>query len=480
MSDPDKPPDSDGEGLPDEVEPDRPRVRPPERTPISDERAPAKAERASSTASPPPSARGGTRPDLPSYTLFLWRIFRTAFESTWRFYVWMALLTVLALIGANAWAQQTSDGMVRTHMTDHVSWGFYIANFTFGVGLAAGAVMMVIPAYVYDDHDMHDVVIVGEILAIAALVVSLAFVIVDMGRPDRLWHLLPGVGRFHWPSSMLTWDVIVLNGYLLLNLHIVGYLLYMRFLQRRPAKRWYIPFVFLSIGWAISVHAVTAFLYAGLGGRPFWNTALLAPRFIVTAFVSGPAFVVVLLQVIRQFSALKIGDGPILTLRQILRVTILANLFMFGSEVFTSFYSGGAHGISMRYLLLGLHGKGALVPWIWAAIALNVASAIIVHLPRSRTSLRLLSAGCVMAFAGIWIEKGMGLIVPAFVPSTLHELVEYQPSLIEWKVSVGIWALGLMVLTVGVKIAVRVLTGRVSIDAYAPSLPPPALADRAT
>jgi molybdopterin-containing oxidoreductase family membrane subunit len=434
----------------------------------------ADTEDETETHGEPPESRGGEAPTIPSYTLFLWRIFKTAFDSNnWRYFAWMAWLTVLVLVGVHAWADQTAHGMVRTNMTDHVSWGFYIANFTFGVGLAAGAVMMVIPAYVYDDHEMHDVVIVGELLAISALVVSLLFVVVDMGRPDRLWHLLPGIGRFNWPRSMLTWDVIVLNGYLLLNLHITGYLLYMRFLKRKPLKRWYVPFVFLSIVWAISVHAVTAFLYAGLGGRPFWNTALLAPRFIVTAFVSGPAFVIVLLQIVRMFSSFKIGDGPIRTLHQILRVTIITNLFMFGSEVFTALYSGGAHAVSLRYLMFGLHGKTALVPWIWTALAMNVTAAILMQLPRSRTDMRLLSAGCVMAFAGIWIEKGMGLIVPGFVPSTMHEVIEYQPSLTEWKVSVGIWAAGFLVLTVAVKVAMRVLTGRVAIDAYSPSIPPP-------
>lgn len=411
-----------------------------------------------------PSSRGGTHPDIPTYGLFLWRIVRTAFDSPRAgYYAWMAVLTIVALVGANAWAVQVAQGMGTTHMSDHVSWGLYIANFTFAVGLAAGAVMMVIPAYLYDDHEMHDVVIVGELLAIAALVVSLLFVVVDAGRPDRLWHLMPGVGRFHFPQSMLTWDVIVLNGYLLLNLHICGYLLYMRFLGRRPAKKFYLPFVFLSIGWAISVHAVTAFLYAGLGGRPFWNTALLAPRFIITAFVCGPAFVIVLLQLVRRFASFAVGPGPIQTLHQILKVTILANLFMFGSEVFTSFYAGGAHAGAMRYLLFGAHGKTTLVPWIWTAIALNVASGLIVLYPRSGRDLRLLTTGCVFAFVGVWIEKGMGLIVPGFVPSTLHEVIEYAPSLSEWKITAGVWAFGLLVLTVGVKVALQVLTGQMSV-----------------
>lgn len=198
------------------------------------------------------------------YPRFLIRMLVLSFEGSYRFYVWMTLLTAVALVGANAWAHQMAQGLVLTHMTDHVSWGLYIANFTFCVGLAAGGVMMVIPAYLYEDHEMHDVVIVGEILAVAAIVMCLLCINADLGRPDRAWHLMPGIGRFNWPMSMLTWDVIVLNVYLLLNLHITGYLIYMRFLGRSPAKSWYVPFVFISIIWAMSIHTVTAFLYSGL------------------------------------------------------------------------------------------------------------------------------------------------------------------------------------------------------------------------
>lgn len=395
-----------------------------------------------------------------TYPRFLWQLLKLSFSGTWRFYAWMTVLTAVALVGANAWAHQVVEGMGLTGMSDHVSWGLYIANFTFGVGLAAGAVMMVIPAYLYDDHEMHSVVLIGEMLAIAAIAVCLAFVVADLGRPDRFWHLLPGLGRFNWPMSMLTWDVIVLNGYLLLNLHITGYLLYMRFLGRPPAKRWYLPFVFVSIFWAVSIHTVTAFLYSGLGGRPFWNSALLAPRFIASAFITGPAFVILLLQLVRRYSDFHVGDGPIRTLSSVLRVTVLLNLFMLGSELFTAFYTGGSHATAAQYLFFGSHGKYGLVPWIWSAVLFNVSSAVMLHLPAARTRSVVLNVACVLAFAGVWIEKGMGLIIPGFVPSTLHELVEYAPSLTEWRVAAGIWALGLMILTVSIKVALPVLTGR--------------------
>jgi molybdopterin-containing oxidoreductase family membrane subunit len=413
--------------------------------------------------------------ELPlTYVRFLRYLLGRALNGGRSFYVVMFVLTAVALAGLNAWAYQVAEGMALTQMSDHVSWGLYIANFTFGVGLAAGAVMMVIPAYLYDDHEMHDVVIIGEVVAIAAIVACTMFIVADMGRPDRLWHILPGLGRFNWPISMLTWDVIVLNGYLLINLHIVGYTLYQRFQGKTPAKRWYVPFVFVSIFWAISIHTVTAFLYAGLGGRPFWNSALLAPRFIASAFISGPAFVILLLDALRRFARVRISIAPTRTLERVLRVTVLINIFMFLSEVFTAFYTGGNHAAAIKYLFWGSHGGYALVPWTWASLALNVTSVILLYLPGTlKGNLAMLHAACVCAFTGVWIEKGMGLIIPGFVPSTLHEMVEYAPSLTEWRVSTGIWSVGAMVLILGVKFAAPVLSGRVRSLAPSPLAPSP-------
>ena len=394
-----------------------------------------------------------------SYPGFLWWGLGEATNGGLRFYVWMFALTAISLVGANAWAHQVAEGMIVTNMTDHVSWGLYIANFTFCVGLAAGGVMMVIPAYLYDDEEMHKVVIVGEAVAIAAIVMSTLSVVVDLGRPDRFWHLVPGIGRVNWPVSMLTWDVIVLNGYLLINLHIVGYLLYMRYLGRKPNPNWYVPFVFLSIAWAISIHTVTAFLYCGLGGRPFWNTALLAPRFLASAFVSGPAFIILVMRILRITTRYTAAPGPARTLIQIIRVAMTINLVMLASEFFTLFYTGGAHGASAQYLFFGSHGHYGLVPWIWTAITFNIVGAILFFMPSAldRGSVRI--TACVLCIVGIWIEKGMGLIVPGFIPSTLHEIVEYSPSLVEWKVTAGIWAFGILMLTVLLKLIVTVFTG---------------------
>jgi len=392
------------------------------------------------------------------YLTFLWDCVRLSFVGDWRYHAWMTLLTVVALLGLYAWCQQLVYGLITTGMTDQVSWGLYIANFTYLVGLAAAAAMLVIPVYVYRNLHLHDVVIFGELLAIAVIVMCLLFVTVDLGRPDRFLHIFQ---RFNWPVSMLTWDVIALSGYLLLNLHIAGYLLYCAYRGARPAAIVYVPFVFVAIVWAVSIHTVTAFLYVGLGGRPFWNSAIIAPRFLASAFAAGPALIILTLQIVRRYTTHQVSDEALFTLRRIVQVAMLINIFLLGCEVFTEFYTGSAHVASARYLYFGLHGRSALVPWIWTAIVFDLVAALLLVLPASR-ALPTLNSACVLAIVGIWIEKGMGLIVPAFIPTPLGEIVEYSPTAHEIMVCLGIWAFGLLLYTIAVRISVPVLAGELT------------------
>ncbi len=394
------------------------------------------------------------------YLTFLRDCFRLSFVGDWRYHLWMTVLTVVTLCGVHAYCQQLVHGLVATGMTDQVSWGLYIANFTYLVGLAAAAVMLVIPVYVYRNMHLHDVVIFGELLAVAVIIMCLAFVTVDLGRPDRFTHLFR---RFNFPWSMLTWDVIVLNGYLLLNLHICGYLIYCAYCGRKPSPVFYVPFVFIAIVWAVFIHTVTAFLYVGLGGRPFWNSAIIAPRFLASAFAAGPAFIILTLQIVRHYTRHRVSDEALLTLRRIIQVAMLINIFLLACEVFTEFYTDSAHVASSRYLYFGLHGQHALVPWIWSAIAMNLVATLLLVLPASR-GLRWLNVACLLSIVGIWIEKGMGLIVPAFVPSPLGEIVEYTPTLREIVVCLGIWALGLLIYTIFVRVSVPVLAGEVTFE----------------
>jgi len=379
--------------------------------------------------------------------------------------LWLAFLFLLILGGLWAYVHQLRGGLAVTGMTDQVSWGIYIANFTFLVGVAAAAVMMVIPGYLYHIKSVKDGVLIGEMVAIGAIVMCLLFVVVDLGRPDRMWHMIPLLGRFNFPISMLSWDVVVLSGYLLLNLHVPGYLLFMRYRGREPRKGYYLPFVYVSVVWAISIHTVTAFLYTGLAGRPFWNTAILAPRFIASAFCAGPAFIVLVLHAVKAWTPFEIKGELIRFMRMVVLVSGLINIFMLISEVFTEFYADSAHIASARYLFFGLHGHDALVPWIWTSIGMNVA-ALLMLISRAfeRRGVLMANLPLVLLIVAIWIEKGVGLIIPGFVPTPLGELFEYLPSLTETMVSLGIWGIGLLVITLLVKHAVDVETGALRAD----------------
>ena len=391
---------------------------------------------------------------------FLKDSLRAAINGGRAFHLWMAFLTILMAIGGYAYSIQLEEGLIVTGMNDHVSWGLYISNFTFLVGLAAAAVMLVMPTYVLHDVDFAKAVLIGEGLAVSALIMCLCFVTADMGGPQNMWHMIPKIGLFNFPDSMLTWDVIVLNGYLAINVSIPAYILYSHYCGRHPNKKIYVPLMYLSVFWAVGIHMVTAFLYAGLIARPFWNNSLLGPRFLASAFSGGPAFMLLALGFISKFSDYKIKDKTISKLAMIITVAAQINLIMLGSELFKEFYRDTHHSISAQYLFFGLHGHNALVPWIWTGITLNVIATLLLTFHGLRRKKYVLYPACLLLFVGIWIEKGMGLIVPGFIPSPLGEIVEYSPSPIELMITVGIWALGLFIFTCLVKVAIPIELGK--------------------
>jgi len=376
------------------------------------------------------------------------------------YHAWMAILTLLMCAGAFAYTVQLREGLSATGMHDSVSWGLYISNFTFLVGVAAGAVTLVLPAYILHDVDFKQAVLIGEGLAVAALVMAIAFVVVDVGGPARLWHLIPFIGLMNWPRSMLAWDILVLNGYLVLNVTIPFYILFSHYRDREPDKRRYYPAVLISVFWAVALHLVTAFLYSGLPARPFWNSALLGPRFLATAFAAGPALMILILQNIDSKTDYKVGTEVIRKLALVVTVAAQITIIMQVSEMFSAFYRLTHHSLSAQYLFFGLEGHTKLRPWIWSSMAMLVVATALLTIHSLRENRKLLSTACVLLFIGILLDKGLGTIVPGFIPEPWGKIREYTPSGVELTVCLGIWALGCFVFTILAKAAIAVETGR--------------------
>jgi molybdopterin-containing oxidoreductase family membrane subunit len=381
------------------------------------------------------------------------------------YYAWLALLLVLIISGVFSYIKQIEDGLILSHMRDQVSWGFYISNFTFLVGVAAAAVLLVIPAYLYNFKPIKEIVLLGEMLSISAIIMCLLFVTADMGRPERGWHILPFIGSLNFPSSLLAWDVIVLNGYLAINCIAVFYVLYMLSLGKEYKMTVLWPIIILSIPWAISIHTVTAFLYNGLSSRPFWNASILAPRFIASALCSGPALMILLFQIVRKVSDMEISNTAIFKIAELIAYAMGINLFLFGAEFFKEFYSGSVHLAPMEYLYFGLHGHSNLVPWMWMAFIFNLTGFFVFLRPKTRENFFVLNLACVLVIIGVYIEKGMGLIIPGFIPGVLGEIYEYGPSAIEKGVTLGLWAIGALFFTLFLKFALPVYTGKLRFNA---------------
>ncbi|MBU2518440.1 MAG: polysulfide reductase NrfD [Proteobacteria bacterium] len=365
---------------------------------------------------------------------------------------WLAALTALVLAGLGAYLYQYNQGLMVTGMSRDVSWGLYIAQLTFLVGVAASAVMLVLPYYLHHFKDFGRITILGEFLAIAAVIMCMLFVTVDLGKPSRLLNIF----LHPTPNSVMFWDVNVLTGYLLLNL-VIGWVSLEAERKQVPPPGWVKPLIYLSIPWAVSIHTVTAFLYAGLPGRGYWLTAILAPRFLASAFAAGPAVLIILALVIRRVTSFDPGRRAIETLAKIVTYAIILHLFFFLLEGFTVFYSGiPSHTAHFTYLYFGLHGHGALVGWMWAALVMGLSAVVMLLNPRWRGRYPLLAVACVLVFGCTWIDKGLGMMAGGFIPNALHQVTEYAPTLVEILVSIGIYALGALIVTVLYKVALGV------------------------
>ncbi|MGB5987626.1 MAG: NrfD/PsrC family molybdoenzyme membrane anchor subunit [Desulfobacterales bacterium] len=371
-----------------------------------------------------------------------------------RYFGWLALLLAGVGLGFAFYIYQLKNGLGITGMSRDVSWGFYIANFTYLVGVAAGGVMVVLPYYLHNYKAFGKITILGEFLAIASIVMCLLFIVVDLGQPTRLFN----VPLYPTPNSILFWDMIVLNGYLLINL-VVGWNVLEAERNGVHYQAWLKPIIYLSIPWAVSIHTVTAYLYCGLPGRGFWLTAILAPRFLSSAFAAGPALLILLCLVVRKLTQFDPGREQIQSLAKIVTYAIILNVFFLICEVFVAFYSQiPEHMDHLKYLFAGLHGHGTYVPWMWSSMILMALGIVLLVPPAFRKNEGLLAVACLAIFFGTWIDKGLGMISGGFVPNPLHQVREYVPTPEEIIITLGIYSLGAFVLTILFKMAVSVKT----------------------
>jgi len=378
-------------------------------------------------------------------------MFEYALTGQKKYWTWLLALAVVITTGFFFYVRQYQTGLTITGMGRDVTWGFYIAQFTFLVGIAASAVMVVLPYYLHDWKAFGRITALGEFLAIAAVILCMTFIMVDLGQPSRILNV------FLYPSlrSMMFWDTVALSGYLLINILISRAVLGSERKGVAPPG-WIKPVILLSIPWAVSIHTVTAFLYAGLSARPFWMTAVLAPRFLASAFASGPALLILLVLILKKCTRFDAGREAVQKLAVIVTYALCAHLFLLLMEIFTVFYSGiPEHAAHFRFLLFGEGGTG-LVYWEWSSLILGCGAMICLLNPRLRRNEPALAGCCIALFFSVWIEKGMSMIVAGLTPSTLGQFIGYRPTMPEVLIAAGIYSAGAILVTIFFKIFIKI------------------------
>ena len=375
-----------------------------------------------------------------------------AIKGTQGYWGWLIFLLALMGIGFVCYLYQFFEGLKITGMSRDVSWGLYIGQLTYFVGVAASGVMVVLPCYLHDYKAFARITILGEFLAVASIIMCGLFVMVDLGNLPRMLNIM----IYPNPTSILFWDMIVLNVYMLLNI-VIGWNVLEAERKGTHYQKWIKVLIYISIPWAFSIHTVTAFLYAGIPGRHYWLTAIMAARFLSSAFCSGPALLILLCLIIRKVTKFDPGKEQIRTLAGIVAYAMIINVFFFLLELFTAFYSqipGHMHPIV--FLFKGLEGHGNLVPWMWTAAAFAIISLILLIVPSTRRNEGTLAVACAILIVATWIDKGLGLIVAGFTPTPFETVTEYWPTTPEMLITIGIWATGFFVLTILYKITVSV------------------------
>ena len=385
-----------------------------------------------------------------------------------KYYAWLLFLGFFILVGSYTAYRQLAGGLILTGATDQVTMESFFANFIFTAHIAAAAILVVAPGYIYHRKDMKELAVLGEIVAMVFVATGITFILFHMGRPDRLWHIIPGVGFMNFPNSMLAFDTIVLNVYLLLNTIGVVYILYKKYngtFHEKERSKWFTAVVFLAIGWGPLIHIVTAFVLASSARMLPWDTAVLPFAFLTMAGASGCALITMLFLIIRKTTKLVIGDSVIDLMTTIIAWSLGLLMLVIIAEVFTVLYSGTDHAASMKFSMFGHNGLNMFVPWFWGIMVALVGSFIALLFRKVRHSYDLLlPLVSFVVFMAILLEKPMILVFPAFSPSPLGEYTDYHVTLIEFFNVLLVWALGFLFLTLILKGAIGILTGEVRHD----------------
>ena len=387
--------------------------------------------------------------------------------------LWLAALPVGMAAGLGAWVYQLVNGLAVTNMRNPMMWGLYITFFMFFVGLSAGGLIVASAGRLFGARSFKPITRLAVLEATVAVMMAAMFLLPDIGRPDRVWHLF----RYPHFTSPLIWDVLIVTIYFLLSLTYVW--LYSRADLARAGsrlafgtraaeadllrdERYKSRLAWVALPAAILLHSITAWIFGLQVSRGFWYTALMAPLFVASALVSGTGLMILLSLILRRTGRVSFGDGLVSSLGGLLGAFIAVEAFFVFSEMLTAAYPGAAFEADPVARLL----SGRYAPFFWFEVVVGlVVPLVIVAFVRTRRSMGWVAVASVLAIVGIFVHRfnivlnGLSFATVPYPPGvpigtsqaagtgsfTLTQF--YYPSAIEWLVALGVLSLGAAIFT---------------------------------
>ena len=375
------------------------------------------------------------------------------------FYWAVALLSVFSLWGIISYLVQFYEGLGVTGLDQPVSWGFYVTNFVFFIGISHAGTLISAILRLSKAEWRRPITRMAEVITCMVLFIGAGQILIDLGRPDRLMNVIRH-GRYQSP---LLWDATSISAYLTASMTYLYLPMIpdIAILRDRLGKRKLLYSV-LALGWtgterqqrvlnraiaimavlvipiAVSVHTVVSFVFS-MTLQPMWHSTIFGPYFVVGAIFSGIAALIVAMIVFRKAYGLQQFLKPIhfRYLGQLLLIMALLWFYFTFAEYLTGYY--GAEPEEMKVFWAKVTGR--YWPFFWTMVLCNFVVPLICLARLATHTIGKVLAASITVTVGMWLERFLIVVPTLSFPRLPFPTAVYAPTWVELGLMAGSFAL---------------------------------------
>lgn len=382
-------------------------------------------------------------------------LFRPIYETGRGFYITVGVLVSIFAWSVYMWIIQIWNGLGVTGMNQPVTWGFYIVNFVFFIGISHAGTLISAILRLSKAEWRRPITRMAEVITAIVLAIGGLHPILDLGRPDRMLNLF-SAGRLQSP---LLWDVTSITAYftastVYLFLPMIPDIARLR--DQGGKMKWL--YTFMAWGWhgterqkfvlnrainilmvmvipiAISVHTVISYIFS-MTLQPGWHSTIFGPYFVVGAIFSGIAALLIVMIVFRRVYHLEayLKEVHFRYLGTLLLIMSLLWFYFTFSEYLTGFFGAEPH--ELEIIMYKFTGPFAI--YFWGMVACNFIIPVTILAVRKLKTIRGVLIASITVVIGMWLER-LIIVVPSLAnPRLKIPIGVYTPSITEWALFAG-------------------------------------------